>query len=189
MAVPLCLPSFRFPPPPPKVREVLLPHNESTAYIWQGACSILVCLAIFYKYLKRLVRHFLEWELVQVKKCQGHFFDDMTEMDLVDTAASAHFIPFCFHCYVCSKSQALGALVHAASLSHDLCHGNVPRAKTSELKLLTVNPQFTLSQAFHLMLGAIHLLVPWNFGKVETSETWKTMIMIWADLIWSRTFT
>ena len=146
MAVPLCLPSFRFPPPPPKVREVLLPHNESTAYILQ----------IF----EETCEAFFGMRACPSQEMPRPFFDDMTEMDLVDTAASAYFIPFCFHCYVCSKSQALGALVHAASLSHDLCHGNVPRAKTSELKLLTVNPQFTLIQAFHLMLGSIHLLVP-----------------------------
>ena len=57
----------------------------------------------------------------------------------------------------------------AASLSHDLCHGrhgtDVPRAKTSELKLLIVNPQFTVYPSFPtddlqllLMLGTTHLL-------------------------------
>jgi len=128
-----------------------------------AACSILLFLSMFYKCLKRLVSHFLDWELVEGKKIQCHFFVISWQRWILETLKQVpmSYVPFCFHCYVCSKSQALGALVHAASLS-DLCDGthgtDVPRAKTSELKLLTVNPQFTLIQAFQLMLGAIHLL-------------------------------
>ena len=76
---------------------------------------------------------------------------------------------------MCSSSLALGALVHA-SLSHDLCHGthgtDVPRAKTSELKLLTTKPQFTLIHAYpsfpadDLDYTSIHLLNFYDFfGK------------------------
>ena len=115
------------------------------------------------------------------------FLFDMTKMDLVDIEASAYVIPFCFHCYVCSSSLALGALVHASSLSHDLCHGthgtDVPRAKTSELKLLTAKPQFTLIHAYpsfpadDLDYTSIHLLNFYDFfGKDQTSEPSPGMI-------------
>ena len=39
-----------------------------------AACRILLFLSMFYKYLKRLGSHFLDWERVQVKKCQAISF-------------------------------------------------------------------------------------------------------------------
>ena len=127
-----------------------------------AACSILLFLTLFYKYLKRLGSFFLDWELVEGKKIQCHFFVISWQRWILETLKQ---VPTSYlsasTAMSCSKSLAFGALVHAASLS-DLCDGthgtDVPRAKTSELKLVTVNPQFTLIQAFQLMLGAIHLL-------------------------------
>ena len=150
--------------------EVLLPHKESAVYIWEGesystsqpVVSFYFCLCFTNVWRDLWV---ISWTESLCKSRNANaisLWHDKGGSCRYWSKSRPTSYPSASTAMSCSKSQALGALVHAASLSHDLCDGthgtDVPRAKTSELKLLTVNPQFTLIQAFQLMLGAIHLL-------------------------------
>ena len=150
-----------------------------------AASSILVFLAMFYKHLKRFGSHFLDWELVQAKKCQGHFF--MT------------VIPFCFHCYVCSKSQALGDFVQPPSATtfamarmEPMFQGRRPRNWSCKWWTLNSRLSKLFNWCLELYIYCTILLISWVFGKFQISKTSKTRIMIWVMiplLLRSRTFT
>ena len=70
-----------------------------------AACSILLFLSVFYKCLKRLVSDFLDWELVEGKKIQCHFFVISWQRWILETLKQVpmSYVPFCFHCYVVFK--------------------------------------------------------------------------------------
>ena len=163
-----------------------------------AASSILLFLALFYKYLKRFGS--ISWT---ESLCKSRNAKAISLWH--DKGPSCRYwskcllIPFCFHCYVCSKSLALGAVVHAASLSRDLFHGNVPRAKTSEwsCKRLTLNSR--LSKLFKLMLGAqlyysTHVVLKFwlssNIKDIKDQDHDPSHHLSWFHLLWLfRTFT